>query len=76
MDDPDNVDYYTVDGKRQPVHLDPAEDPEQQDLDNEEFAGADGADAAPEPVSAEDEEKAEACKSPLSKVCLYKLLLM
>ena len=70
-DNPDITNYYTL-NKENPVHIDIENDPEQIELDQEEFPddnpeGA-GPGEAPDPISLEEEEKREACKSPLSKV--------
>lgn len=70
-DDPDKVDYYTL-NKEQPFHLDIDADPDQIELDSEEFQDEPEKDsemASDENIVLEEEEKSKATKSPLSKVC-------
>ena len=70
-DDPDEVDYYTL-NKEQPFHLDIDADPDQIELDSEEFQDEPEEDnemASDENIVLEEEEKSKATKSPLSKVC-------
>jgi hypothetical protein len=73
-DDPDEVDYYTL-NKEQPLHLDISADPDQVELDAEEFQDEevvnDEDEVAPEEnIILEEEEKQKATESPLSKVCI------
>ena len=70
VDDPDEIDYYSL-NKEQPFHLDIDTDPDQVELDNEEFEdrAAEGEVVDWENISMEEEEKMKATKSPLSKVC-------
>ena len=68
-DDPDDLDYYTL-NKEQPLHLDIDADPDQVELDSEEFPDEMGDEmAADENIVLEEEEKSKATESPLSKVC-------
>jgi hypothetical protein len=67
-DDPDEIDYYTLD-KERPLHLDIDADPEQIELDREEFRDEVGDETTTpeESVTLEEEEKVKATESPLSK---------
>jgi len=65
-DNPDNVDYYTL-NKEQPLHLNIDADPDQAELDCEEFQDEDA--DADDNIMLEEEEKLKATESPLSKVC-------
>jgi hypothetical protein len=67
-DNPDEVDYYTL-NKEQPLHLDINADPDQIELDSEEFQD-EGEDEMTheENIMLEEEEKLKATGSPLSKV--------
>jgi hypothetical protein len=67
-DNPDEVDYYTL-NKEQPLHLDIDADPDQIELDNEEFEEAEDEMTPEESITLEEEEKSKATGSPLSKVC-------
>jgi hypothetical protein len=69
-DDPDKVDYYTF-NKDQPFHLDIDADPDQIELDSEEFQDEPEKDdemASGGNIMLEEEEKSKATKSLLSKV--------
>lgn len=66
-DDPDEVDYYTL-TKEQPLHLDIDADPDQIELDSEEFQDEDDETTPEENIMLEEEEKLKATESPLSKV--------
>ena len=69
-ENPDNIDYYTVDGKHAPVHSDPTQDLEQLELENKVFTEETKKVAArSENIEVDNEEKAVACSSALSKVC-------
>jgi hypothetical protein len=68
-DDPDKVDYYTL-NKEQPLHLNIEADPDQIELDSEQFQDVENEMASDENIALEDEEKLKATKSPLSKVCI------
>ena len=72
-DDPDNVDYYTL-NKEQPLHLDINADPDQVELDKEVFQDneEDNLDDVVENITLEDEEKQKATGSPLAKVCDFR----
>jgi hypothetical protein len=65
-DNPDKVDYYTL-NKEQPLHLDIDANPDQIELDSEEFQ--DEVEDNEENIILEEEEKVKATESPLSKVC-------
>jgi hypothetical protein len=67
-DNPDEVDYYTL-NKEQPLHLDIDVDPDQIELDSEEFQD-EGEDEMTheENITLEEEEKLKATESLLSKV--------
>jgi hypothetical protein len=67
-DDPDNIDYYTL-NKEQPLHLDIDTDPDQIELDNEEFPDeVDDEMTLEENITLDEEEKLKATESALSKV--------
>jgi hypothetical protein len=67
-DNPDEVDYYTL-NKKQPLHLDIDADPDQIELDSEEFQDEVDDETTPEEnIMLEEEEKLKATESPLSKV--------
>lgn len=67
-DNPDITDYYTL-NKENPIHHDVENDPEQVEMDQEEFEETeDGAPEVPDPITLEEEEKLKASKSSLSKV--------
>jgi hypothetical protein len=69
-DNPDAVDYYTL-NKEQPLHLDIDPDPDQIELDSEEFQDEVDDETTPEEnIMLEEEEKLKATESPLSKVCI------
>lgn len=65
-ENPDTTDYYAL-NKEHPVHVNVENDLEQLELDQEEFP-KNTEPEIPDPISLEEEEKCEACKSPLSKV--------
>jgi hypothetical protein len=67
-DDPDNIDYFTL-NKDQPLHFDIDTDPDQLELDNEEFSSAADDDDTPDNIVLEEGEKLKATKSLVSKVC-------
>jgi hypothetical protein len=70
-DSPDKIDYYTL-NKEQPLHPDINADPDQIELDKEEFQDEMDDEAAPEEnIILEEEEKLKAMESPLSKVCCF-----
>lgn len=79
-EDPDEMDYFEVIGKQNPVHLDPQEDAEQKEMDREEFDDTTkkAADTS-ETIDIADEELASACNGPVSKVrpssCIFRDLL-
>lgn len=64
-EDPEANDYYDQ-NKNRSIHFDANTDPDQVELDNEEFLDIDDKDE--EPLSLEEEEKRQAQKSCLSKV--------
>ncbi|KAI9450375.1 cytochrome P450 [Russula earlei] len=64
-DNPDEVDHYTL-NKEQPLHLDVDADPDQIELDSEEFQ--DEVEDDEDNITLEEEEKVKATKSPLSKL--------
>ena len=67
-DDPDKVDYYTL-NKEQSLHLDINANPDQIELDGEEFQDEVDDEMTPEEnIMLEEEEKLKATESPLSKV--------
>jgi len=66
-DDPDEVDYYTL-NKEQPLHFDIDADPDQIELDSEEFQDVEDEMTHEENITLEEEEKLKATASPLSKV--------
>jgi hypothetical protein len=67
-DNPDEVDYFTL-NKEQPFHLDIDADPDQIELDREEFQDEEEDEMTPEEnITLEEEEKLKATESPLSKV--------
>lgn len=68
-DNTDEVDYFTL-NKEQLLHLDINVDPDQVDLDNEEFRDEVEDEGVPEEniIILEDEEKLKVTDSPLSKV--------
>ena len=69
-DNPDGVDYYTL-NKEQPLHLDIDADPDQIELDSEEFQDeVEDEMTHEENIMLEEEEKLKATVSPLSKVCI------
>jgi hypothetical protein len=69
-DNPDDIDYYTL-NKEQPFHLDIDADPEQIELDQEEFQDEVEDEMTPEEnITLEEEEKLKAMESPLSKACI------
>ena len=71
VDNPDEIDYYSL-NKEQPFHLDIDADPDQVELDNEEFEDrAEGEVADWENITMEEDEKMKATESPLSKVCSF-----
>jgi len=64
------VDYYTL-NKEQPLHLDIDADPDQIELDSEEFQDeVEDEMTHEENIMLEEEEKLKATVSPLSKVCI------
>jgi hypothetical protein len=67
-DSPDDIDYYSF-HKEQPFHLDIDADPDQIELDHEEFEDdVEDKNTDSDNITLEDEEKSEATNSPLSKV--------
>ena len=66
--DPDDTDYYTL-NKEQPLHIDIDTDPEQCELDKEQFLKKMDEDED-ENIILEEEEKLKAMASPLAKVSL------
>ena len=73
-DDPDEIDYYAL-NKKWPVHLDINSNPDQIELDREQFReGVDSEDdsetTSEENMTLEDEERVKATESPLSKACI------
>lgn len=69
-EDPDLTDYFDVDAKESPVHSDPTRDDDQREMDDEEFDDETEKQAGNvEKIEIEDEEKVQACKGPVSKVC-------
>ncbi|KAI9457663.1 hypothetical protein F5148DRAFT_1287610 [Russula earlei] len=63
-DNPGEVDHYTL-NKEQPLHLDINTDPDQIELDSEEFQ--DEVEDDEDNITLEEEEKVKATKNPLSK---------
>lgn len=69
-DNPDEVDYFTL-NKEQPFHLDIDADPDQIELDHEEFQDEEEDKTTPEEnITLEEEEELNATKSLLSKICI------
>ena len=64
-EDPEKNDYYAQ-NRDKPVHFDPSTDPDQAELDNEEFD--DDSEEEEEPIEVEDEEFEKATRSCLTKV--------
>lgn len=69
---PEDIDHFLL-NKAQPFHLDIDNEPDQVELDHEEF-NDDAEDDIKENVAMEDEEKPSAMRSPLSKVRLHLLV--
>ena len=67
VDDPNEVDYFML-NKEQAIHLDIDTDPDQLELDEEEFED-ELDDEQEESVNLEEAEKLKGTKSPLAKVC-------
>lgn len=65
-DDPNDIDYYAL-NKEQPLHLDIDTDPEQHELDEEQFPKEMDEDED-ENIILEEEEKLKAMASPLAKL--------
>jgi hypothetical protein len=66
-DNSDEVNYFTL-NKEQPFHLDIDADPDQIELDREEFQDEEEDETTPEENITLEEEKLKATESPLSKV--------
>jgi hypothetical protein len=68
-DDPDDIDYFML-NKEQAIHLDIDTDPDQLELNEEEFDDElDDEEESPESMNLEEAEKMKGTKSPLAKVC-------
>ena len=71
VDNPDEIDYYSL-NKEQPFHFNIDTDPDQVELDNEEFEDhAEGEVVDWENITMEEDEKMKATESLLSKVCSF-----
>jgi hypothetical protein len=68
-DDPNEVDYYTL-NKEQQLHLNIDANPDQVELDSEQFQDVKDEMASDENIALEDDKRLKATKSPLSKVCI------
>ena len=68
VDNPNEIDYYSL-NKQQPFHLNIDTNPDQVELNNEEFEDhAEGELVDWENITMEEDEKMKATESPLSKV--------
>ena len=71
VDNPNEIDYYSL-NKEQPFHFNIDTDPDQNELDNEEFEDhAEDEVVDWENITMEEDEKMKATESPLSKVCSF-----